>query len=128
MRIVTILAGVLALTSNAGAQDRDPFTALIAPQSVDRRTAPVVRRPGLAGLTVADAIVTGILQSASTRMAVLEGPGRRSYVVRSHDRLSDGEVMSIDASGVVFVVGAVDDGSARTPELRKGLRSGSARR
>jgi hypothetical protein len=125
MRAVTVLVGVLAHASIAAAQDRDPFAALIAPQSVDRKPAAVVRRPGLAGLTVADAMVTAVLQSASMRMAVLEGPGRRSYVVRSHDRLSDGEVLRIDASGVVFGVGAVDGGSS---ELHKGLRSRSGGR
>jgi hypothetical protein len=147
MRVASVLIGVLLVSSSGSAQDqmspgtgsggteavavalpiggRDPFSPLIAPQHVDRKPAPPVHRPGLAGLTIADAIVTAILGTKAGRMAVLEGPTRRSYVVHLQDRLSDGEVRRIDTNGVVF---AVDVASPRTSEVYKGLRSASEKR
>jgi hypothetical protein len=151
MRLVPVFMCVLALASSARAQDqgppgsratgarsvsddalregRDPFAPLIAPRNPERKAGPVARRPGLAGLAVSDAIVTGILRNGSTTIAVIEGPGPRSYVAHNQDRLSDGEVRRIDTSGVAFAIGdSADVSRARPHEVYKELRFAGERR
>jgi Tfp pilus assembly protein PilP len=121
---VTIPLGSRVGFNDGGYDDggrRDPFLGLIAP----RRTAsarPNDTRPrtGLAALALADIAVKGIVRSGDTMMAILEGPGRQSYVARLKDRLLDASVQSIDSTGVVFSE-QVETG---TPvQIRKSLRT-----
>ena len=99
---------------------RDPFSSLVL---VRRPVAPAPQglgrpRNGLAGVTVADVTVRGIVKSGKTMMAILETPNKQSYVARANDRLADAAVHSIDAEGVVFA-----DGTSTTNRIRKVLRT-----
>jgi hypothetical protein len=98
---------------------RDPFVSLIAA----KRAAGVPSGhpvAGLAGLSVSDAVVTGIVKSGSKVLAILQGPDGKSFMAHSQDRLLDGVVKSIDTEGVVFVATVSDAaGVSRPREIRK---------
>jgi hypothetical protein len=103
---------------------RDPFTSLVLPK---RQAAPGTGgrvRPGLANMVLADIVVRGIMRSGSAMFAILETPGKQSYIARVKDKLADATVQSIDANGVVFVE---NDGSGNpvspANKVRKDLRS-----
>jgi Tfp pilus assembly protein PilP len=103
---------------------RDPFLALITPKKAPNAPAANRARLGLAGVAVADVVVKGIIQNGHSVIAVLEGPGGRSFIVRSQDRLQDGMVKTIDAEGVVFVERVVDGaGAVHSRDVRKPLRA-----
>ncbi|MCC7007569.1 MAG: hypothetical protein IT184_02020 [Acidobacteria bacterium] len=96
---------------------RDPFGSLVLSK---RAATPADGRPrsGLAGLSLADVVVKGVVRNGTTMLAILESPGRQSFVTRVKDRLIDATVVSIDRDGVVF-----SDRSGGTPtEVRKPLR------
>jgi Tfp pilus assembly protein PilP len=102
---------------------RDPFVSLVAPKR--GVPAPAASRPkaGLSGLVLADIAVKGIVQNGRNTFAVLEGPGGKSFVARSRDRLQDATVKTIDADGVTFVQQVVDVMGASHPrDVRKSLR------
>lgn len=101
---------------------RDPFAPLVeATPAAPKPGAPAVRRaPGLAGMSVADVVLKGIIASGPTRLALLEGPDGKSYLARAQDRLQDGLVRSIEADAVVLVITGPARGGSR--EIRKALR------
>jgi Tfp pilus assembly protein PilP len=102
---------------------RDPFVSLVAPKR--GVPTPTVSRPkaGLSGVVLADVAVKGVVQNGRTVFAVLEGPGGRSFVARSRDRLQDATVKTIDADGVTFVQQVVDVmGAPHARDVRKSLR------
>jgi len=75
---------------------------------------------------VADVAVKGIIHNGTTSIAVLEGPGGRSFIARSKDHLQDAVVKSVDADGVIFVEQVVDAiGTVRSRDVRKPLRAGA---
>ena len=97
---------------------RDPFVSLL----LSKRAAAAPGRPtaGLAGLSVSDAMVTGLVKSGSKVLAILQGPDGKSFMAHSQDRLLDGVVKSIDTEGVVFVAQVADAaGVSRPREIRK---------
>ena len=84
---------------------RDPFVRPTAPEA----PGPVGARPsGVAGLAVDEAVVRGVVVTRAGRLAMLEGPGARTWVVRRGDRLHDGAVHDISADAVVFLRDAAD--------------------
>lgn len=101
---------------------RDPFASLVAsrrsagPGEGSRQRPPA----GLAGVSLADVLVRGVLRNGDTMLAILEGPNRQSYVSRVNDRLFDATVARIDADGVIFAEKA-ERGMAPN-HLRKSLR------
>jgi type IV pilus assembly protein PilO len=102
---------------------RDPFVSLITPQRAAAPAALAPPRAGLAGLALADVSVKGIVQNGSVTLAVLEGPGGKSFVARSRDRLQDAIVKHIDIDGVLFAQQVVDAvGEPGTRDVRKSLR------
>jgi Tfp pilus assembly protein PilP len=115
--------------STSGYQDggrRDPFISLMTPKKSAVPAGATSSRPraGLAGLTLADVAVKGIVHSGPAVLAVLEGPEGRSFIAHSKDRLQDAVVKSIDADGVVFVEQVVDAvGTVHSRDVRKTLRS-----
>jgi hypothetical protein len=116
----TPTASPLPATDSEGDR-RDPFVTLLVPT---KTTAAASARPalGLAGVALVDIAVKGIIHSGGTTVAVLEGPGGKSFVARSKDRLLDATVKAIDADGVVFVERVVDAvGALRTRDVRKSL-------
>lgn len=101
---------------------RDPFVTLLVAK---KTTTAAPARPvlGLSGVALADIAVKGIIHNGATTLAVLEGPGGKSFVARSKDRLQDASVKAIDADGVVFVERVVDAvGAVRMRDVRKSLR------
>ena len=101
---------------------RDPFVSLLATK---KSGAPAPSRPkaGLAGIALADIAVKGVVQNGRTVVAVLEGPGGKSFVARSNDRLQDATVKAIDPDGVTFSTQVVDAlGVSRARDVRKSLR------
>jgi hypothetical protein len=103
---------------------RDPFVSLIQPKRPTTTQAlPGTRPPtGLAALALSDVVVTGLVRSGTTMLAVLQGPDRRSFVAHEKDRLMDAVIKMIDARGVVFVEQDAS-GAANGHEVRKALRT-----
>jgi Tfp pilus assembly protein PilP len=110
-------------TSNYDDQGRrDPFVSLLVTK---KSTVPSSARPkaGLAGIALADVAVKGIIHNGAATIAVLEGPGGKSFIARNRDALQDASIKSIDADGVVFVQRVVDAiGTAHARDVRKSLR------
>lgn len=97
---------------------RDPFGSLVMPKRVvgnpDGRP-----RPGLGGLSLADVVVKGVVKNGNTMLAILEAPGKQSFVARVKDKIADASIQSIDRDGVVFV----EQGGGNTLPVRKPLRA-----
>ena len=100
---------------------RDPFMTLIQP----RRANEGVPRTshGLGSFLLADVVVTGISRKGDTRLAILQGPDRMSYVAHVNDKIADAIIKRIDAQGVVFLELPRPGESGRPQETRKALRA-----
>jgi hypothetical protein len=128
--IVPVTPSVIPLGSRVGLLPtgyddggrRDPFGSLVTPKrtatpgSIDNARP----RTGLASLALADIAVTGISKVGDSRLAILAGPNKQSFVVRVKDRLFDAVVLSIDADGVIF--SEQIEGSRATTQVRRSLR------
>ena len=80
---------------------RDPFVSLLN-RGPDVRT--LSERPaGLAGLSINEVSLRGIVFTQGRYLAVLEAPDNKTYFLAGDERLFDGSVMSISADGVVFL-------------------------
>ena len=80
---------------------RDPFVSLMG-RGTDLQ--PLSERPaGLAGLSVNEVSLRGIVFSNGRYLAVLQASDDRTYILRGEERLFDGSVKSIFADGVVFL-------------------------
>ena len=116
-------------TSTSGYEDggrRDPFVSLVASKKNATGAAATRLRPGLAGVAVADIAVKGIIHNGTAAIAILEGPGGKSFIARNKDHLQDAVVKSIDADGVTFVEQVVDAiGAVHSRDIRKPLRPGA---
>ena len=94
-----------AATGGVAVGGRDPFARPPAP---DPRRPVEVRPSGLSGLAVDEAVLRGVVSSREGRLAVLEGPDARAYVVRPGDRLHDGRVQEVTGDGVLLLRDAAD--------------------
>jgi hypothetical protein len=101
---------------------RDPFGSLVTPKRSATPGSIENARPktGLASLSLADVVVTGISKVGETRLAILAGPNKMSFVARPKDRLYDATVLSIEADGVIF--SEQIEGSRATSQVRRSLR------
>lgn len=97
---------------------RDPFGSLVLPKRTAAPSADGRPRAGLAAVALSDVTVKGIVRTGDTMLAILESPGRQSFVSRVKDRLLDATIVSIDRDSVVFS----DRTSGRPTEVRKPLR------
>jgi hypothetical protein len=103
---------------------RDPFVSPIevkkgVPSAAPKTVRPV---PGLGGVALADVSVTGVVRNGAVALAVLEGPGGKSFVARNLDRLADAAIKAIDSDGVVFAEQTQDvSGTVGTRDVRKSL-------
>jgi type IV pilus assembly protein PilP len=102
---------------------RDPFMSLMG-AGADQGGANSRRGEGVAGMTVAEISVRGVLQSRGTMLAMVQGPDNRTYIVRGGDKLADGTVQAVTAEGLV-VVQEVNDPLSLVKQrvVRKPLRS-----
>lgn len=104
-----------------GQSRRDPFLPLVAPPTAPVATgAPARRAPGLAGMTADDVVLTGIIASGATRMALLEGSDGKTYLARTQDRLQDAVIRRIEVDAVVLLTNTTPRAGGR--EVRKPLR------
>ena len=79
---------------------RDPFVSLLNRGSTLR--PPTQRPAGLAGLSINEVSLRGIVFSRGSYLAVMQGPDDRTYILRGEERLFDAVVASITAEGVLF--------------------------
>jgi Tfp pilus assembly protein PilP len=114
--------GTPATTTYDDQGRRDPFVSLLVTK---KSAGPASARPkaGLAGVALADVAVKGIIHNGKSTVALLEGPGGKSFIARNKDLLQDASIKSIDADGVVFVQHVVDAiGTSHARDVRKSLR------
>lgn len=103
---------------------RDPFLSLLGTGVDQRSGAPSRRGEGIAGMTVAEISVRGVLQSRGSLIAMVQGPDNRTYLVRSGDKFVDGTVQAVTAEGLVIVQEVNDPLSlVKQRVVRKPLRS-----
>jgi Tfp pilus assembly protein PilP len=102
---------------------RDPFLSLVGPAT---GPGPVVgvRKPGPAGMTVAEIQVRGVLQSRSGLIAMILGSDNKTYIVHQGDKLLDGTIKTITLQGLIITQEVTDPLSlVKQREVRKLLRS-----
>ncbi len=80
---------------------RDPFLSLLARGSELR---PPRQRPGgLAGLSLNEITLRGLVSVDDEHLAVFEAPDKKTYILRGGERLFDGMVKSVTPDAVVFL-------------------------
>ena len=101
---------------------RDPFLSLLG---AGAEKGPQSKRgDGVAGMTVAEISVRGILQSRGTLIAMVQGPDNRTYMLRQGDRLADGAVQEVTTDGLVIMQEVNDPLSlVKQRMVRKPLRA-----
>jgi Tfp pilus assembly protein PilP len=103
---------------------RDPFVNLLNRGSDDPRKRDGAARPeGIAGITVDEVVIRGIVQSRGAWVAMVGAPNGRTYTIRAGDRLLDGNVRAINATTVILMQEVNDPLSLeKQREVRKYLR------
>ena len=80
---------------------RDPFVSLL---TLGAARGPLTERPaGLAGLTVNDVSLRGLVFSGGVYLAVMQAPDNKTYILRGEEVLFDGVVKDVSAEGITFV-------------------------
>lgn len=101
---------------------RDPFLNLLG--AGETRLATSNRAAGVAGLTVGEISVRGVMQSRDGLVAMVQGPDNKTYLVHQGDKFVDGTVKSVTPQGLVIVQEVNDPLSlVKQREIRKQLRS-----
>ena len=78
---------------------------------------------GLAGLSVNEISVRGVVAGRSGYIAMVQGPDNKTYLVRESARLLDGTVKTVTAQGLVVLQEVNDPLSlVKQKEVRKMLR------
>ena len=101
---------------------RDPFVSLIQPRRTTQDSVPRASH-GLGSFYLSDVVVTGIARKGDTRMAILQGADKASYVAKVNDKLADAIIKRIDAQGVVFLEIPRPGETSKPQETRKALRT-----
>ncbi len=100
---------------------RDPFISL--DRASDPKASARGRLVGLAGLTIGEATVKGVVKSQGRLVAMVQAPDNKTYIVRPNDKLLDGAVRAVTPEAVVFVQVIKDPLQLVTQrEIRKPLR------
>ena len=100
---------------------RDPFVSLL---SRGIEPADGKKLTGLGGLTTAEIMVRGVLQSRNSYVALISGPDGKTYSAHVNDRLMDGVIRSVTPQGIVIMQEVNDPLSlVKQREVRKGLRT-----
>jgi len=119
-------AGATATSAYAYSPDgrRDPFVSLL------RRGRETARRPdgkpldGVRSLLVNEIALKGIMQSRADKIALVQGPDNKTYLVRVNDRFLDGFVRAITADTLILMQDVNDPLSVtKQREVRKSLRA-----
>ncbi|HUP66486.1 MAG TPA: pilus assembly protein PilP [Thermoanaerobaculia bacterium] len=78
---------------------RDPFRSLVGPtRTLDRGNRP----PGVPGFMIDELDIQGVVQTRAGMVAMIKGPDNKGYLIRTGEKLFDGEVTRIDRTAVVF--------------------------
>lgn len=102
---------------------RDPFVSLLKGGTDARATRPASGVEGVAGLSVDEISVRGVVAGRSGYIAMVQGPDNKTYLVRQNDRLLDGTVKTVNAHGLVVLQEVNDPLSlVKQKEIRKMLR------
>ncbi|MEX2270856.1 MAG: hypothetical protein WD690_05265 [Vicinamibacterales bacterium] len=102
---------------------RDPFVSL-RDRGANASTTQN-RPPGLAGVTVAEIVIRGIVRSGNEFIALAQAPDGRSFQLRRNARLFDGVVKQIGIDAVVFTQQVNDPLSlVKQREVRKTMKPG----
>ena len=100
---------------------RDPFVSLLRGGSDQR--AERIGVAGLAGLTVDEISVRGVVAGNNGYVAMVMGPDNKTYIARANDKLLDGTVKAVTAQGLVILQEVNDPLSlVKQKEVRKMLR------
>lgn len=101
---------------------RDPFVSLLG-RGTDAKS--MASRPaGLPGLLIDELSIKGIIKDRTGFVAMIQGPDKKTHMVRPGAKLMDGSVKSITGDTVVFSQDVNDPLSvARQREKIKKLRS-----
>lgn len=101
---------------------RDPFVSLLTKGNERRLPHPGQEVDGAAGLAVDDLSVKGIVSSPGGLLAMVQGPDKKTYLVRQNDKLLDGVVKAITPEGLVILQDVNDPLSlVKQKEVRKML-------
>lgn len=99
---------------------RDPFVSLLA-RGQDPRTSS--RAAGVAGLLIGEVTVRGVVRDRSGFIAMIQGPDRKTFIVRSGEKLMDGSIKAITTDGIVFSQDVNDAlATVKQKEIRKSVR------
>ena len=100
---------------------RDPFVSLVARGSDPGSAAS--RPSGLPGLLISEVAVKGIVRDRSGLIAMVQGTGTKTFIVRPGEKLMDGSVKAITSDSVVFAQDVNDPLSmVKQKEVRKTVR------
>ncbi len=103
---------------------RDPFVSLIKNGNEKRIARPGQAVDGVAGLTVDELSVRGIVTGSSGYVAVVQGPDNHTFLVRANDKLLDGIVKAVTPQGLVIMQDVSDPLSLiKQKEVRKMLHA-----
>jgi type IV pilus assembly protein PilP len=103
---------------------RDPFVSLVRRGGTGLNPTIGTARPaGLGGLETAEVTLKGTVRSQTGYVGILLGADNKTYIVRTGDRLLDGQVRSITQSALVILQQVNDPLSLeKQREVRKVLR------
>jgi len=101
---------------------RDPFVSL-AGRGGDVAANAGARPPGVPGLLVSEVTVKGVFQSKGGRIALVQSPDNRTYILKAGDKVFDGSVKTVTQDAVVFSQDVNDPLSlVKQREVRKAIR------
>jgi Tfp pilus assembly protein PilP len=102
---------------------RDPFISLSRRGTDAERTNAAPRTGGAAGLESAEVVLKGTMESRTGYVALIEGTDKKTYIVKTGDKLLDGTVRTITADTMVILQQVNDPLSLeKQREVRKVLR------
>src|SRR5436190_7868019 len=100
---------------------RDPFVSLLGTGAEPRVTR---KGEGVTNLTVSEISVSGVMQSRTGLVAMVQGPDKKTYIVHQGDHLADGTIKTITPQGLIIIQEVNDPLSlVKQREVRKLLRS-----
>jgi len=103
---------------------RDPFISLVRRGSAESLGSSAALRPtGIAGLSVEEITMRGVLKGREGWKALVRGADNRTYTLKAGDELYDGTVKAVTADAMVVLQNVNDPLSAvKKREVRKLLR------
>jgi hypothetical protein len=96
---------------------RDPFVNPVPKPVVQAAPAPKERPPGLKGVLVAEASISGVVTSRepSMNVVIIGAPGNKTYFAHVGDQLFDATIKDIKLDTVTFALTAPGGGAESNP-------------